>query len=371
MEKLSSRERLIRTFEGREIDRIPTYDILHNIDLIEYLTGQKITPKNAEDLLCKAANKCLDLIRHYAVPDFEGTKIVEEEDGFVYRYEWWTGHLIERPDFKDVEDVARLVERDIERIYECIKKKKVCPAANNHCNLFYEKFEYFEEIKDEYKRISEKLNGTMMLGPEYLQGISVAYLRYDFKWWSYLYYDYPELSIKYFDALYDYELALIDSFADSKMCPIAMHAGSIGINDRLLFPPDVYKEIIIPRDKKVIDRWKKYNTYVIAFLDGYKLPVLEDYINMGVDAVDPFEPYAGMEVRKFREQYSDIVICQPIDCTQLLPYGSEEEVKNAVIKAIKDAGEKKVLVGSTSEIHPEVNYKNAIAMYETARNYVL
>ena len=40
MDKLNSRERLIRTFEGKDIDRIPTYDILHNIGLIEYLTSE-------------------------------------------------------------------------------------------------------------------------------------------------------------------------------------------------------------------------------------------------------------------------------------------------------------------------------------------
>ena len=369
MSGLSSRERLVRTFEGKEIDRIPTYDILHNIDFIEHVTGQKINPKNVEDLLCKAASNYLDLIRHYTVPDYEGNRIVEEEDGFVYRFEWWTGHLIQRPEFRSIEDVKRMVHWDIERIYDAIDKKKICKVANNHCNLFYEDFEYFEEIKEEYKRISNKLDGTIMLGPEGLQGVSVAYLRYDFKWWSYLYYDYPELLLEYFDALYDYELALIDSFADRDMCPFAMHSGSIGNNDRLLFPPEVYRDIIIPGDKKVIDRWKKYDTYVIAFLDGYKLPLLDDYVKMEIDAVDPFEPYAGMDVGDFRKKYPQTVICQPIDCTQLLPFGTEKEVISAVNRAIKDAGAYKILIGSTSEIHPGVNYRNALAMYDTARNY--
>ena len=369
MDKLTSRERLIRTFKGEEIDHIPTYDIFHNIPLIEYATGKKVTPKNAEDLLCKTANKYLDLIRHYAIPDYEGVKIVEEEDGFVYKYEWWTGHMIKRPDFKSVEEAAAQVEEDIGKLYQCIEKKKICKLANNHANLFYEKFEYFEEVKEEYKRVNGKLNGTIMLGPEGIQAISAAYFRFDFKWWSYLYYDCPELSNRYFDAFYDYELAFIDSFADSEMCPIAMHSGSIGSDDRLLFPPEVYRNIILPGDKKVVERWKDYNTYVIAFLDGYKLPLLKDFVDLGIDAVDPFEPYCKMDVKKFREEFPDIVICQPVDCTQLLPFGTEEEVKAVVLKAIKDADERKILIGSTSEIHPKVNIKNAVAMYETAQNY--
>ena len=77
------------------------------------------------------------------------------------------------------------------------------------------------------------------------------------------------------------------------------------------------------------------------------------------------------DVKKFREMYKDIVICQPIDCTQLLPYGTEEKVKDAVIKAINDAGRRKILIGSTSEIHPEINLENALMMYKTARDYSL
>ena len=51
----------------------------------------------------------------------------------------------------------------------------------------------------------------------------------------------------------------------------------------------------------------------MSFMDGYKWPVLDDFINLGTDAVFPFEPYAGMEVKKFRELYPEIVIAQPID----------------------------------------------------------
>ena len=134
---------------------------------------------------------------------------------------------------------------------------------------------------------------------------------------------------------------------------------------------EFFKEIIIPREKKVTEGWKKHNTFLFHFLDGYKWPLLDDYFSLGTDVIFPFEPYAGMDISKFRKKYPDEVICQPIDCTQLLPYGTKEEVRSAVIKAIEEADKKKIIIGSTSEIHPEVNYKNAVIMYETARNYVL
>jgi hypothetical protein len=371
VEKYTSRERLVRTFEGKDIDRIATYDIIHNLDLIEFATGDKVTPKNAEDLMCATAGKYLDLVRHFAVPDYEGVKIVKEEDGFTYKYEWWTGHILEKPPVKNVEDVARLVENDIENIAGCTAEGKICPRVNNHVNLFYEKFEYFEEVCQEYKRITEKLGGTVMLGPEMCQGVSIALFRYGIDWWTYLYHDYPEIALKFIDAYCDYEIKFIETYAGMEEMPFVCSSGSTGLNDRLLFPYSFFNDVIIPKEKRVIEAFKKQGKYIIYFLDGYKQPILKDFIEAGADAIDPFEPYCAMDVKAFRQQYPETVICQPIDCTQLLPYGTEEQVSRAVIKAIEDCGKKKILIGSTSEVHPEVNYKNAVVMYETARKYLL
>jgi hypothetical protein len=74
--QLTSKERLIKTFKGEEIDRFATYDIIHNVELIEYLTDSKINPKNAEDLTCKAVSKILDLVRHFGVPKDLEPKII-------------------------------------------------------------------------------------------------------------------------------------------------------------------------------------------------------------------------------------------------------------------------------------------------------
>ena len=68
MEELTSSDRLMRIIEGKEIDRIATYDIIHDLELRRYLTGDKITPKNAEDIACKAVGKVLDVVRHFSIP---------------------------------------------------------------------------------------------------------------------------------------------------------------------------------------------------------------------------------------------------------------------------------------------------------------
>jgi len=128
---------------------------------------------------------------------------------------------------------------------------------------------------------------------------------------------------------------------------------------------------VIPRERRKVEQWKKHGCYVLAFLDGYKWPLLDEFLALGVDEVHPCEDYCGMSVKALRQKYPELVIGQPVDCTRLLPYGTEAEVRRAVTAAIEDAGARRIIIGSTSEIHPAVKVDNALAMYETARRYPL
>ena len=85
---LSCRERLLRTLNGEQIDRIATFDVIHTVDLIEHLTGEKVTPLNAEDLFCKGISKVLDLVEHCAIPDRPDPWTLVDQNAFVYSYQW-------------------------------------------------------------------------------------------------------------------------------------------------------------------------------------------------------------------------------------------------------------------------------------------
>ena len=371
MTELSSKERLIRTLKGEPIDRIATFDIIHNIDLIEYLTDDKVTATNAEDLLCKSASKVLDLIRHFAVPADLNDRTFTDENGFTYQYEWWTGHVVNRPEFDSTKQIENCVKKDIEIIYDCIEKKKVCHIARQHVMLFDESFETVEQVRSEFKRITEKLNGTMMMAPEDVNALGVAVERYDEANWWYFYYDYPKTATEYMDALTNYSLYFIDNFACADVSPFAQISVATGSTTGLLYSAELMRKEVVTREKKKIQRWKEHGYYIMTFLDGYKWPLIDDFLDAGADEIHPCESYCQMDVATLRQKYPELALSQPIDCTQLLSYGTEDEIRQEVIKAIKDAGERKIIIGSTSEIHPEVNIKNALAMYETAINYKL
>ncbi len=367
---LNSTERVIRTFQGKPLDRLPIFDIIHNVEFMEQVTQEKVTTSNAEDVACKTARKTLDLVRHFCIPQDLEKKTVIDEDGFSYTVEWWTKEIKYRP-IKSMEDARELMKKDIERIYHCIEKQKFCHQAKEHLNLLGEKYDYPEEVNHLFERISRKLDGTMMVAPETVPGLYTATNRYGFDWFTYMYYDYPDLTLQYYDALVDHELFKIDTFAPTNLSKIAFISAMMAFNTGIIWPPGFLKEVIYPRVRKCIDRWKKYGYYVILHCDGNKWSIIDDLIRFGVDSINPCEPLATMEVERFRETYPDTVIGSMIDCQNLLAFGTAEDVISATKKAIRDSGSAKTLIGSTSEIHPAIAIKNALAMYETARTYAI
>lgn len=370
MAQLTSLERVMNTFTGKPLDRLPLFDIIHNTDFIERASGKKITPKNAEDVTCEAVRTTLDLVRHFCIPDNLETRVISDEDGFTYRDLWWTKEIIDRP-IRSVIDACEMMKKDIERISECLEKQKFCHQAKEHVNLFGEKYEYPEEVNDHFARVTQKLGDTVMIAPETVPGLYTAQNRFGFDLLIYTYYDYPDLTLRYYDALIDHELFRIDSFGPTKLTTIALISESIAFNSGLIWPPEFVDEIVIPRVKKCIARWKKYGYFVIWHSDGNKWQVIPQILETGVDSINPCEPLATMEVKKFRELYPDTVIGSMIDCQDLLAFGTPAQIVNATKKAIEDSGGARTLIGSTSEIHPEVPTENALAMYDTARSYLL
>jgi hypothetical protein len=365
MQKMNSTERIINTFKGDKLDRLPIFDIIHNTDFIEEITGERITPKNAQDLACKAVKTTLDLVRHFCIPEDLEVKTVEDEDGFIYRDEWWTKEIIHRP-INSLDDARALMEKDIERIYAALDEQKFCHQAKEHLNLFGEKYTYPEEVNNHFQQVAEKLEDTMMIAPEIVPGLYTAQNRYGFDYLIFLQNDYPKLFLRYYDALVDHELFRIDSFAPTGLSKVALISESIAFNTGLIYPPDFLREVVFPRVRKCVERWKKYGYYVIWHSDGKKWEVLPDILEMGVDSVNPCEPLATMDVARFRELYPATVIGSMVDCQDMLAFGTPEDVKEATRNALRDANGAKTLIGSTSEIHPGIKVENALAMYSTA-----
>jgi len=366
MASLSKKQRVLNTFEYGELDRYAIYDKIHDIDLIEHTAGEKITEKNAEDVTCRALGKLCDMVRHVAIPYTLDEHIKKDEDGFVYRVKWYTKDIIDRP-FKTEAEAMDIVKSDIEKINLAIDNKRFCPQASWNLKLFGEDLTDPEELNHEFRRIQEKMDGAVMVAPEFFDGIGPLSTRYDYTNFVYLYNDHPELIRDLLDVYIDYQLFRIEAF-DSSLTPVALAGTAVSGTGGLIFSPDFIRKEYFPRMRKLYRKLKQKGYHVIVESEGDNRIIFDDFIKMGIEAYTPVEHASRMHIEDIKEKYPKLVICQEIDSMQLLTFGSVDEVVAETKKIKTIAGQYGgVFIGSCGDIHEKVSIENALAMYETVR----
>ncbi len=102
--------------------------------------------------------------------------------------------------------------------------------------------------------------------------------------------------------------------------------------------------------------------------DGNLNAITDDLVEAGIDALNPIEVSAGMDLGDLHRRYPRLVFAGGIDVSHLLPYGTPQQVREATVKAIEET-EGQILVGSSTEVFNIVPLRNFLAMRETAMGY--
>ncbi|MDA0745829.1 MAG: hypothetical protein O2954_04875 [bacterium] len=135
--------------------------------------------------------------------------------------------------------------------------------------------------------------------------------------------------------------------------------------------PTHFREFILPYLKKSINAAHDLGVPYIKHTDGNLWPILDMMVEAGIDAIDPLEPIASMDIGRVKQKYGDrIAVIGNIDCTELLPNGSSDDVEEAVQETIaKAAPGGGYILASSNSIHPAVNPENYRTMVQAARKW--
>lgn len=362
-DRMTARERIECTLGGGLPDRVPIFDLIQHIPLIEYVTGEKITLKNGLDLLCKTIGQRLDITRGIAPPLEE--KIVRQDDGFVYKQEWWTTWLIERP-FKDVQGLLDYIPRNIEQLHNrqfgdmwtFAGRGNVWGAAS-------------QSPREQFLGLQEKVGENTVIFPnESPVGLDTAHVRAGLDLLVYAYADNPQLVSDWLEALNWAEIQRVHETADPSLSPVTLVYSDIANTEQVFFSPSFLRKEFFPRVAKLVEAWHAHGIKVIFHSDGYLWDVLDDLRAVGVDGLNPLEPLSRMYAGDIRKAYPDWILMGGIDASQLLPFGSAEDVRAAVRKTIDEAGAQgRLWLGSSTEIHPAVKLENVLAMWDEIESY--
>jgi uroporphyrinogen decarboxylase len=148
----------------------------------------------------------------------------------------------------------------------------------------------------------------------------------------------------------------------------------LGSQDGLLISPRMYRQVLKPIHADYISFIKERTRAKVFFhTDGDVFDLLDDFVEIGVDILNPIQTSAGRmaNLAELKRRYGkNLVLCGAIDTQRVLPYGAPEDVRQEVRRVIDLLGPGGgYLLASVHTIMDEVPPENILAMVDAALEF--
>ncbi|MBI4028452.1 MAG: hypothetical protein HY360_25930 [Verrucomicrobia bacterium] len=153
---------------------------------------------------------------------------------------------------------------------------------------------------------------------------------------------------------------------------VFLSGGDIGEQQRMLLNPDLWRRRIKPYSAKLITTFKRLGFKTFYHSDGAIVPVIPDFIEMGLDFLDPIQVTAsGMKPEELFPMFGDrLSFHGAIDEVHLLPRATPDEVYRETVRTIDVLGQRGGYVVSASHaVQGDTPPENVVAMFRAARDY--
>lgn len=333
-------DRIMAALNFEEGDRVPIWDYIDNRAVYRYFADDE--PDYLKGMVKVYHGLGIDLCRGFGASFDESQEGQRGENWMISGMTRW---LTKRP-INSIEDLKRyqpheLTEEEVER---WVQHQKAMQRA-------------FEPY-------------TMWV-PGAGCGFDATYMLMGLELFSYAIYEAREHLERIMWTLSENGAKLARAAAKEKLCPIFFTWSDIAYKDRLMVSPEFLRQTFIPCLRKVVEPLKEAGIKVIFHSDGNVMEILDDMIEVGIDGLNPIEPLAGMDIGYLkRRYYGRLVLVGNVDCSQVLPLGTPEEVVEAVKECIRVASPGGGhLMGSSSEIVPATPLENVLIFYDAIKRY--
>jgi uroporphyrinogen decarboxylase len=148
----------------------------------------------------------------------------------------------------------------------------------------------------------------------------------------------------------------------------------LGTQERLLISPRMYRQMLKPLHAEIIESIKQRTKAKIFFhSDGDVFDLIEDFIEIGVDILNPVQTSAGKmaDLAGLKARYQGrMIFCGAIDTQKILPFGTTEEVRQEVRRVINSLGQGgEYMLASVHTIMNEVPPENILAMVDAVEEF--
>lgn len=350
---MNSKDRVLNALNFKKTDTIPIYDIINNNKVYEVYGGiEDLNACNDIVSLSSSLYKKLgiDVTRAYYNPTWQ-VGVVESwikylkapEKGWIVKSNEDTSWIEVNP-YKELEDLyknmpcaadEKLIEEDFVKSYT---RKRDCFAPDV---LYIPTIGGFLDLS--YRFIGYEL---------FCQGM----------------FEEPELIDALMDIFFSMQKSYMSIYAKHNLGPALVYCDDIAYKTSLLFSPSFLEKKYFPRLKELFAPVKEKGIKVIYHSDGHLNDIIGNLIECGIDALNPLEKLADMDIVDIRRKHPKLALVGGIDCSELLAFGTLADIRKEVERVIQSIGEYGgIVLGSTSEIHNGIPPENCKYLYETIK----
>ncbi len=194
--------------------------------------------------------------------------------------------------------------------------------------------------------------------------------------------DAPDFAAALLRKITDLCLQNLDHFltATGDWLDMIILADDLGTQTNLLISPRTYRSLIKPLHAELIARVRALSNAratphfcgVMFHSDGDVFPLLDDFVEIGVDILNPVQITGRMaNLPELKQRYGKrLVFCGAIDTQHVLPLGSPAEVRAEVKRVIETLGaDGGYLLAAVHTIPNETPPENILAMVDAALEF--
>lgn len=347
------KERLLAAFRRKPVDRVPNWEVL-----IEDRHVEKMLGRFAGNTLAFGGDPAkgivdTEVVRPMKAKDYVDICNIIGQDAMIiesiwtpYKREDENGKLVQVADrsIKNIKDFRKLKkpdQKDIDRVLKYIR---------------------------EYKEATEgtKIGVTVLFGClsqtfyEFMVGMN------DFMMACYE--DKPfieEILEDSTEYLIEFCKAIVSEGVD-----FIWPADDIAFKSGLFLPPKFMKEMWVPRMARIMEPALDAGIPVMFHSDGKLDEIVEDLIEMGVNCLNPMDPY-GIDYRDYKKRYGNrLCLSGNIDIEFPLSKGTPEDVEKDVrqhMEVLKPGYG--YVAGSSHSIVNYIPYENFVTMINAIHKY--
>jgi len=141
-----------------------------------------------------------------------------------------------------------------------------------------------------------------------------------------------------------------------------------GSQTSLLISPEKWRTFFKPRYRRMFEVVKNGGAHVWFHTDGWTTDILEDFVEIGVDVINPQHHIMG-NARVAERIAGRICLRSDLDRQHIIPHGSADEIDAHVEEVIRLFGNFNGGLILHGELGPEVPFENIKAMYRAFERY--